>query len=142
MFVLNIFYCGIHNIRTYILYNYCCRNFSIKYLRCRCKIFTKKNKNCHTQIFIQLRSHPLRVLISLTCLSAIIIQGSSMYSVNYTCGSCNQTSGCSKNLCLKMTGELTVEVCLDNMTCPFTGTQTFKIGRCSVAVGGACSSGL
>lgn len=33
-----------------------------------------------------------------------------------------------------MTGELTVEVCLDNMTCPFTGTQTFKIGRCSVAV--------
>jgi hypothetical protein len=42
-----------------------------------------------------------------------------------------------------MTGDLSSEVCYGASSCLFTGTQTAKIGRCSMdALGSACATGL
>lgn len=59
------------------------------------------------------------------------------------CGTCQSTTGCTGDMCIKFTGDITAEYCYGSATCNINGNQTFSMGQCAFdASGASCPSGI
>ena len=60
-------------------------------------------------------------LLVLSCL--LFLASATVYSVAMKCGTCSAAkSGCTGNMCITLTGDLTAEYCYGKDTCGFATT--------------------